>query len=80
MTASVNADRVFHREIGRDYPMVDRGEGIYVFDSAGRRYIDGAGGVFFLRSASATGSPVESALSPVLLSLVLRRNESCGVR
>jgi len=62
MTAPVNADRVFHREIGRDYPMVDRGEGIYVFDSTGRRYIDGAGGVFVVNIGH--GSPaVEQAIA-----------------
>jgi len=62
MTATVNADRVFHREIDRDYPMVDRGEGIYVFDSTGRRYIDGAGGVFVVNIGH--GSPaVEQAIA-----------------
>lgn len=62
MTASANADRIFHREIGRDYPMVDRGAGIYVFDSTGRRYIDGAGGVFVVNIGH--GSPaVEQAMA-----------------
>ena len=28
------------------YPAIDRGEGIHLYDTAGKRYIDGAGGVF----------------------------------
>jgi len=61
MTALANADRVFHREIGHDYPTVDRGEGIYVYDSEGRRYIDGAGGIFVINIGH--GSPaVEAAI------------------
>jgi len=61
MTAPANADRVFHREIGRDYPTVDRGEGVYVYDSEGRRYIDGAGGIFVINLGH--GSPaVEAAM------------------
>ena len=27
-----------------DYPVVERGEGIYVYDGAGKRYIDGTAG------------------------------------
>jgi adenosylmethionine-8-amino-7-oxononanoate aminotransferase len=42
----VNRDPVFHREVARDYPVVARAEGAYVYDSAGRRYLDGAGGIF----------------------------------
>ena len=41
-----NRDPVFHREIGRDYPVVDRARGAYVFDAAGKRYLDGAGSIF----------------------------------
>jgi adenosylmethionine-8-amino-7-oxononanoate aminotransferase len=36
--------RVIHRELNREYPVLERGEGIYLFDAAGRRYIDGSGG------------------------------------
>jgi adenosylmethionine-8-amino-7-oxononanoate aminotransferase len=46
MTEARNTDHVFHREVDRDYPMVDRASGIHVWDTAGRRYIDGAGGIF----------------------------------
>jgi adenosylmethionine-8-amino-7-oxononanoate aminotransferase len=33
-----------HREWGRDFPVIVRAEGIYLFDDHGRRYIDGSGG------------------------------------
>ena len=41
-----NVDYVFHRHVDRDYPVVTGGEGIYLFDAQGRRYIDGTSGVF----------------------------------
>ena len=46
MNRGSNADPVFQRELGREYPTIDRGEGIHLYDTAGKRYIDGAGGVF----------------------------------
>jgi len=33
-----------HRDWDRDFPIIVRTEGIYVFDDHGRRYIDGSGG------------------------------------
>jgi adenosylmethionine-8-amino-7-oxononanoate aminotransferase len=36
--------RVIHRDLNRTYPTVVRGEGIYLYDDAGKRYIDGSGG------------------------------------
>jgi adenosylmethionine-8-amino-7-oxononanoate aminotransferase len=33
-----------HRDWDRDFPVIVRTEGIYLFDEAGRRYIDGSGG------------------------------------
>lgn len=35
---------VIHRDLNRTYPVIDRGEGIYLFDTEGKRYIDGSGG------------------------------------
>lgn len=46
MKAESNADHIFHRELNRDYPVIDHGDGIYLYDTTGKRYIDGAGGVF----------------------------------
>lgn len=33
-----------HRDWHRDFPVIVRAEGIYVYDESGRRYIDGSGG------------------------------------
>ena len=33
-----------HRDWDRDFPIMERAEGIYLYDRAGRRYIDGSGG------------------------------------
>jgi adenosylmethionine-8-amino-7-oxononanoate aminotransferase len=35
---------VLHRDLHRTYPAIARGEGIYLYDEDGRRYIDGSGG------------------------------------
>lgn len=35
---------VFYRKLGRTYPLVTHGEGIYLYDEKGKRYIDGSGG------------------------------------
>jgi adenosylmethionine-8-amino-7-oxononanoate aminotransferase len=35
---------VFYRRMAHDYPTVERGEGVYLYDTGGRRYIDASGG------------------------------------
>lgn len=35
---------VFYRKLGRVYPLVTHGKGIYLYDENGKRYIDGSGG------------------------------------
>ena len=35
---------VFHRHLRQDYPVAVRGEGPYLIDAQGRRYLDGSGG------------------------------------
>jgi adenosylmethionine-8-amino-7-oxononanoate aminotransferase len=37
-------DRVFYRNLKKSYPIVDRGEGVYIYDTQGKQYIDGSGG------------------------------------
>ena len=36
--------RVIHRDLNRTYPTLVRGEGMYLYDDEGNRYIDGSGG------------------------------------
>lgn len=35
---------IFYRRLGEPHPLIERGEGIYLWDDAGRRYIDASGG------------------------------------
>jgi adenosylmethionine-8-amino-7-oxononanoate aminotransferase len=35
---------VFYRRLKHDYPTVERGEGVHLYDTEGKRYIDAAGG------------------------------------
>ncbi len=37
-------DRNFYRNLRKFYPVVDRAEGVYIWDTDGNRYIDGSGG------------------------------------
>jgi adenosylmethionine-8-amino-7-oxononanoate aminotransferase len=39
-----NRDQVFYRNPTKYYPTVQRGEGIYIYDTDGKQYIDGTGG------------------------------------
>ncbi len=38
------SDTLFHRDLNQEYPVMVRGEGIYLIDDQGRRYIDGIAG------------------------------------
>ncbi len=35
---------VVHRSWDREFPIIDRAEGIYLYDTSGKSYIDGSGG------------------------------------
>ena len=35
---------IFYRKLGRIYPLITHGEGIYLYDEKGKRYLDGSGG------------------------------------
>jgi adenosylmethionine-8-amino-7-oxononanoate aminotransferase len=37
-------DRVFHRDFTKDYPLIDHGEGVFLYDTAGKRYLDASSG------------------------------------
>ncbi len=37
---------VFYRKLSRSYPRIVRGEGCYLYDAAGKRYLDAVGGAF----------------------------------
>ncbi|RMF87675.1 MAG: aspartate aminotransferase family protein [Nitrospinota bacterium] len=35
---------IFARDLYRDYPVITRGEGVYIYDQQGKRYLDASGG------------------------------------
>lgn len=37
-------DNVFHRDFNKHYPIITHGEGIYLFDDTGKRYLDASSG------------------------------------
>ena len=37
-------DHVFYRNLRKVYPVADRAEGVYIWDTRGKRYLDGSGG------------------------------------
>jgi hypothetical protein len=44
MTATPARSHVFHRHLRQDYPVAVAGDGPYLIDREGRRYLDGSGG------------------------------------
>jgi adenosylmethionine-8-amino-7-oxononanoate aminotransferase len=44
MKIPTHEDHVFYRNLRKAYPVVDRAEGVFVWDKTGRRYLDGSGG------------------------------------
>jgi len=44
VTRRVQRTHVFHRNLRAAPPMVDHGEGVYIYDTDGRRYLDASGG------------------------------------
>jgi len=44
MSQDINQDHVFYRNPKKFYPTAQKGEGIYILDTQGKRYIDGSGG------------------------------------
>jgi len=39
-----NDDHIFYRNRKKRYPIVDRGEGVYLYDTEGNKYLDASGG------------------------------------
>jgi adenosylmethionine-8-amino-7-oxononanoate aminotransferase len=54
--------RVIHRDLNRAYPTLVRGEGIYLFDAEGNRYIDASGGS---AAVTAIGHAVQEVVSVI---------------
>lgn len=44
MKREPNHDHIFYRNLRKYYPTISHGQGIYLYDTDGKRYIDGSGG------------------------------------
>ncbi len=44
MEKTVETSNVFHNDMRRTIPTIDRGEGVYLYDRSGKRYLDGSSG------------------------------------
>ena len=44
MSKPVIQSSVIYRDLNREYPVIVRGEGVYLWDAGGKRYLDGSGG------------------------------------
>jgi adenosylmethionine-8-amino-7-oxononanoate aminotransferase len=54
------AGHLFYRKMGHGRPLIARGEGIYLFDEAGKRYIDGSGGPLVVNVGHGRAEVVEA--------------------
>jgi len=64
----VHADgsAVFHRELDRGYPLIERGEGMWLVDTDGNRYLDAVGGGAMVASLGAGAADVVAAAAAQL--------------
>ena len=53
------ASHVFYRRLAHSYPVIDRGEGIYLYGAQGRRYLDASGGPLVVKDQKAVLEPSE---------------------
>jgi len=65
---SLSGSKVFYRKLNRRYPRIVRGDGCYLFDDAGRRYLDAVGGAFVANLGHGT-APLAEAIAAQALRL-----------
>jgi adenosylmethionine-8-amino-7-oxononanoate aminotransferase len=51
---------VFYRDLRRDYPLAVRGEGVWITDQHGKRYLDAVGGAFVVNVGHGVGEIAEA--------------------
>ena len=57
---------VLQGRLGAEYPVMTRGQGVYVFDKAGKRYLDAIGGVGVVNIGHAVPEVVEAIAGQAL--------------
>jgi len=53
---------IFYRKLGRIYPLITHGEGVYLYDQNGKRYIDGSGGALVVNIGHGQEKIVQSMI------------------
>lgn len=56
---------VFYRKLGRVYPLATHGDGIYLYDKNGKRYIDGSGGALVVNIGHGQKEIVQTMMEQV---------------
>ena len=51
---------VFYRKLTRPYPRIVRGEGCYLYDDEGRRYLDASGGAYVVNAGHGVSEIAEA--------------------
>jgi adenosylmethionine-8-amino-7-oxononanoate aminotransferase len=59
-TGIQKTDHVLYRDPQKTYPVVDRAEGIYLFDKKGKRFIDGSGGAMVVTIGHGVGEILDA--------------------
>lgn len=57
----MKSGHVFYRSLRKDYPVIERGKGVFVWDTRGKRYLDGASGCL-VTNIGYGAAPVAEAL------------------
>jgi adenosylmethionine-8-amino-7-oxononanoate aminotransferase len=60
MTHKYPDSHVFYRKLTREHPRIVRGEGCYLYDDTGRRYLDGCGGAYVANVGHGVGEIAEA--------------------
>src|ERR1035437_744128 len=59
--ANVHSGNVFYRgELNRVYPIMERGEGVYIYDSEGNKYLDAMSGIAVVNLGYGTPEVVDA--------------------
>ena len=51
---------MFHRPLGREMPVIERGAGVELWDRTGKRYLDGSGGAVVVNVGHGRGEMAEA--------------------
>ncbi|MBV7328156.1 aminotransferase class III-fold pyridoxal phosphate-dependent enzyme [Chloroflexi bacterium TSY] len=60
MTEALSTDTIFHRVLKDKWPTISHGQGVYLFDTDGNRYLDACAGVHVVSIGHGVGEIVET--------------------